>query len=62
VNSKYSALALASFKVVVPFQPLGVFNINHIFPLLIPAILVAIVGAVAILSFMMIVANKKKKK
>jgi hypothetical protein len=59
VNSKDSALTLASFKMIVPFQPFGVININHIFPLLVPAILAAIVGAVAILLFM-VVANKKK--
>jgi hypothetical protein len=42
VNSKDSALTLASFKMIVPFQPFGVININHIFPLLIPAVLAAI--------------------
>lgn len=60
VNSKYSALTLASFKIIVPFQPFGVININHIFPLLTPAVLAAIVGAVAILLFMVVIANKKK--
>ena len=60
VNSNHSALTLASFKMVIPFQPLGVTNINYIFPLLIPAVLVGIVGAVAILSFMVIVANKRR--
>jgi hypothetical protein len=62
VNSKYSALTLASFKIIVPFQPFGVININHIFPLLIPALLAAIVGVVAILLLMVVVANKKKKQ
>src|ERR1044072_4515607 len=62
VNSKYSALTLAAFKIIVPFQPFGVININHIFPLLIPALLAAIVGAVAILLLMVVVANKKKKQ
>lgn len=62
VNSKYSALTLASFKMIVPFQPFGVININHIFPLLIPALLAAIVGVVAILLLMVAVANKKKKQ
>jgi hypothetical protein len=60
VNSKDSALALASFKIVVPFQPFGVFNINHIFPLLNPVVLVGIIGAMAILAFI-IVVNKKQK-
>ena len=51
VDSKYSALTLASFKVFVPFRPMGIININHIFPILIPAGLAAIVGVIAILSF-----------
>ena len=59
VDSKYSALALASFKVFVPFRPMGIININHIFPILIPAGLVALVGAIAILSFMVFI-NKMK--
>ena len=60
VNSKDSALTLASFKLIVPFQPFGVFNINHIFPLLIPVVLVGIIGAMAILAFI-IVVNKRQK-
>ena len=60
VDSKNSALALASFKVFVPFRPMGIININNIFPVLIPAGLVALVGAVAILLFMVYI-NKMKK-
>jgi hypothetical protein len=60
VDSKNSALALASFKVFVPFRPMGIININNIFPILIPAGLVALVGAVAILLFMVYI-NKMKK-
>ena len=54
VDSKYSALTLASFKVFVPFRPIGIININHIFPILIPAGLAAIVGVIAILSFIVL--------
>ncbi|MFL6381860.1 MAG: hypothetical protein ACJ72S_11295, partial [Nitrososphaeraceae archaeon] len=61
LNSKYSALTLASFKILVPFQPFGVFNVNYISPLLLPAALVGIVGVVIILAFM-IAVNKKRKK
>jgi hypothetical protein len=60
VDSKNSALALASFKVFVPFRPMGNINIGNIFPILIPAGLVALVGAVAILLFMVYI-NKMKK-
>jgi hypothetical protein len=60
INSNYSALALASFKMVIPFQPFGVFNTSHLFPLLIPVVLIAIVGAMGILAFI-IIANRKQK-
>ena len=60
VDSKHSALALASFKVFVPFRPMGNINIKNIFPILIPAGLVALAGTVAILLFMVYV-NKMKK-
>jgi hypothetical protein len=60
VNSNNSALALASFRVVVPFQPIGVFNTSHIFPLLIPVVLVAIIGTTGILAFIIIVNRKQK--
>jgi hypothetical protein len=60
VNSNNSALALASFKVVVPFQPIGVFNTSHIFPLLIPVVLVGIIGVMGILAFIIIVNRKQK--
>jgi hypothetical protein len=61
VNSKYSALTLASFKVLVPFQPFGVFNVNHISPLLFPAALVGIVGVAGIVAFMIAVNRKREK-
>ena len=61
VDSKYSALTLASFKVFVPFRPMGIININHIYPILIPAGLVALVGTLAIISFMVFI-NKRNRK
>lgn len=61
VNSKYSALTLASFKIFVSFPPLAVINVEEIRPLLIPAALAGIVGTVAILVFVMVV-NKKLKQ
>ncbi|HEY7080861.1 MAG TPA: hypothetical protein VH500_14250 [Nitrososphaeraceae archaeon] len=59
-DSKNSALALAPFEVFVPFRPVGTININNIYPILIPLGLVALVGTLAILSFMLFV-NKMKK-
>ena len=60
VNSKYSALTLASFKIFVSFQPFGVINVKEIRPLLIPAVLVGAIGAAVIIAFMMII-NKRYK-
>src|SRR6266849_2338013 len=37
INSKDYAIALASFRVFVPFQPLGTINLNYTIPLLFPA-------------------------
>lgn len=62
VESKYSALTLASFKMFIPFRPVGVININHIFPILIPAGLAAIIGIVAIILFMVLVNKRRKGK
>ena len=59
-DSNNSALALAPFEVFVPFRPVGTININNIYPILIPLGLVALVGTLVILSFMLLV-NKMKK-
>lgn len=37
INSKDYAIALASFRVFVPFQPLGTSNLNYMIPLIFPA-------------------------
>jgi hypothetical protein len=60
VNSKYSALTLASFKILVSFQPLAVINIKEIRPLLVPAAIVGATGAATIIAFIIIV-NKRGK-
>jgi hypothetical protein len=60
VNSKYSALTLASFKILVSFQPLAVINIKEIRPLLVPAAIVGAMGVASIIAFIIIV-NKRGK-
>jgi hypothetical protein len=60
VNSKYSALTLASFKILVSFQPLAVINIKEIRPLLVPAAIVGATGVASIIAFIIIV-NKRGK-
>ncbi|MBV9666492.1 MAG: hypothetical protein JO327_00015 [Nitrososphaeraceae archaeon] len=49
---------LASFKVTVPIQPLGIINTNNMNPLILPAILVAVIGAIAVASFLIIKRRK----
>jgi hypothetical protein len=56
------ASILASFKVPVPIQPFGVINTNNINPLIFPAGLVGIVGAIVVVSFLIIMRKRKKIK
>ena len=56
------ASILASFKVPVPIQPFGVINTNNINPLILPAGLVGIVGAIVVVSFLIIMRKRKKIK
>jgi hypothetical protein len=53
---------LASFKVLVPLQPFGVINTNNINPLILPAGLVGIVGAIVVVSFLIMMRKRKKNK
>jgi hypothetical protein len=54
------APTLSSFKVAVPLQPLGIFNTNSMNPLIIPVILVAVIGAIAVASFLIIKRRARK--
>jgi hypothetical protein len=56
ISRTYSkdAPTLASFKVTVPLQPLGILNTNNMNPLILPVILVAVIGAIAVASFLII--------
>jgi hypothetical protein len=56
------ASILASFKVFVPIQPFGVINTNNINPYILPAGLVGIVGAIVIVSFLIMIRKRKKIK
>ncbi|MGA7044470.1 MAG: hypothetical protein WBY71_12470 [Nitrososphaeraceae archaeon] len=56
------ASILASFKVPVPIQPFGVINTNNINPLILPAGLVGIVGAIVVVSFLIMIRKRKKIK
>jgi hypothetical protein len=56
------ASILASFKVLVPIQSFGVINTNDINPLILPAGLVGIVGAIVVVSFLIMIRKRKKIK
>ena len=56
------ASILASFKVPVPIQPFGVINTNNINPLILPAGLVGIAGAIAVITFLIMIRKRKEIK
>ena len=56
------ASILASFKVPVPIQPFGVINTNNINPLILPAGLVGIAGAIAVICFLIMIRKRKEIK
>jgi hypothetical protein len=53
---------LASFKVLVPFQPFGVVNTNSINPVILTAGLVGIAGAIAVVTFFVIMRKRTRNK
>jgi hypothetical protein len=62
INSRDYAIALASFRVFVPFQPLGTINLSYTIPLLFPAALAGIIGVIVIATFFIIVKREFKKR
>jgi hypothetical protein len=62
ISRTYSkdAPTLASFKVTVPLQPLGILNTNNMNPLILPVILVMVIGAIAVASFLIIKRRARK--
>jgi hypothetical protein len=48
--------------VPVPIQPFGVINTNNINPLILPAGLVGIAGAIAVISFLIMIRKRKEIK
>ncbi len=61
INSKDYAIALASFKVIVPFQPIGTINLSYTIPLILPAVIVGIVGFIVVASFLIVKRIYEKK-
>jgi hypothetical protein len=60
IDSKEQGIALASFKVFVPFQPIGTFNLSYAIPLILPAAIVGIIGLTAVVAFL--IASKRKDR
>jgi hypothetical protein len=61
INSNDYAIALASFKVIVPFQPIGTVDLNQMIPLILPAAIIGIIGVLVVVTFL-IIGNRKNKK
>jgi hypothetical protein len=61
INSEHYAIALASFKVIVPFQPIGTVHLNQMIPLILPAAIIGIIGVIVVVTFL-IIGNRKDKK
>jgi hypothetical protein len=61
ISSINNAIALASFKVIVPSQPVGIINMNYLIPLLLPAGLVGIASTIIMAAFI-IIANRRDNK
>ena len=56
------AVALASFNILVPLQPLGKFNADSLSSLLFPAGLVAISLSILVIAFIVVSRKKEKAK
>jgi hypothetical protein len=61
INSRDYAIALASFKVFVPFQPIGTFNLSYTIPLILPAVIVGLVGFIVVATFVIVKRIYEKK-
>ena len=51
IDTKDSS-TLASFNVIVPFQPLGTINVSNLNPLILPALLVGVIGTIVIVTLL----------
>jgi hypothetical protein len=60
INSKDYGIALASFKIFVPFQPIGTVNLKYVTPLILPAGVIGVISIIAIVA--LLIASKRKFK
>ncbi len=61
INSKDQGITLASFKVIVPIQPIGTVDLNQMIPLILPAAIIGIIGVIVVVTFL-IIGNRKDKR
>ena len=61
IDSKEQGIALASFKVFVPFQPIGTFNLSYVIPLILPAAIIGIIGLIAVVAFLIVSKRKDRR-
>jgi hypothetical protein len=62
VSSQSHVIALASFRVFVPFQPFGTFNLHSLNPFIFPALVLGLIGAALVTAFVIIIMKKGYKK
>lgn len=61
IDSKEQGIALASFKVFVPFQPIGTFNLSYVIPFILPAATIGIIGLIAVVVFLIVSKRKDRR-
>ena len=60
INSKDHGIALASFNIFVPFQPIGTVNLKYVTPLILPVGIIGIISVIAIAAFLILSKRKVK--
>lgn len=61
INSNDHGIALASFKIFVPFQPIGAVNLKYVTPLILPAGIMGVISVIAIVAFLILSKRKVKR-
>jgi hypothetical protein len=61
INSNDHGISLASFKIFVPFQPIGTVNLKYVTPLILPAGIIGVISVIAIVAFLILSKRKVKR-
>ena len=61
INSNDHGIALATFKIFVPFQPIGTVNLKYVTTLILPAGIIGVISVIAIVAFLILSKRKVKR-